>query len=348
MSRRGSQIDRRSLISSGALASVLAATGLSAGASPKVGGTLRVALPETEVTRVLGQGCVFATLTQVSVEHEVRGALAQSWDADEDGRVWTFRLRDDAVFHDGRPVKSADVAASLRAFDAKVTARGVKLTLKEPDMRLPMRLADPRFAVRPGGDRSSVIGSGPYRVMEQGEDRVRLARVGDQGWFDAVEVISMADPDMRAEALLIGRVDVAGHLPLARVGEFARARHLVTHKTDETVLWARPAGPLAEAVLADGPTEGGAVRLRLARGSMEHPEAANAMSGLIREAAAKGIELAPRAAKETLTLGVAHVARIPLGAQPLERLSSLTGARTRVAFKAPPDLSRIGESWFFT
>jgi len=40
--------------------------------------------------------------------------LAQSYRSDRSGRVWTFNLRRNAVFSDGRPVTSADVVWSLR------------------------------------------------------------------------------------------------------------------------------------------------------------------------------------------------------------------------------------------
>ena len=40
-------------------------------------------------------------------------ALATSWSPNEDGSVWTFNLRDDAVWRDGSPLTSADVAATM-------------------------------------------------------------------------------------------------------------------------------------------------------------------------------------------------------------------------------------------
>lgn len=42
--------------------------------------------------------------------------LAQSWTVSEDGRVYTFTLRDGAVFHNGEPVTAADVVWSWERF----------------------------------------------------------------------------------------------------------------------------------------------------------------------------------------------------------------------------------------
>ena len=44
---------------------------------------------------------------------EYSPALASSWSHSKDGLVWTFNLRDGATFHDGTPVTSAAVKASL-------------------------------------------------------------------------------------------------------------------------------------------------------------------------------------------------------------------------------------------
>ena len=43
--------------------------------------------------------------------------LAAWWEASHDGRVWTVGLRQDARFHDGRPVSAADVSYSIQAID---------------------------------------------------------------------------------------------------------------------------------------------------------------------------------------------------------------------------------------
>jgi ABC-type transport system substrate-binding protein len=36
----------------------------------------------------------------------------------KDGKVWTFKLRSGLAFHDGKPVTSEDVAASLKRWSS--------------------------------------------------------------------------------------------------------------------------------------------------------------------------------------------------------------------------------------
>jgi peptide/nickel transport system substrate-binding protein len=43
---------------------------------------------------------------------KVEGSPAKSWEVSQDGRAWTFRLREGVKFHDGSPFTSADVKAT--------------------------------------------------------------------------------------------------------------------------------------------------------------------------------------------------------------------------------------------
>ena len=46
-------------------------------------------------------------------KEEFVGDLAESWDISDDGTVYTFHLRQNAMFHDGTPVKASDVVYSV-------------------------------------------------------------------------------------------------------------------------------------------------------------------------------------------------------------------------------------------
>ena len=41
-------------------------------------------------------------------------SLAESWESNEDGTVWTFTLRQGVTFHDGSPFDATDVIESYR------------------------------------------------------------------------------------------------------------------------------------------------------------------------------------------------------------------------------------------
>ena len=69
---------------------------------------------------------VFGGLVTIDRNLDVVPDLAESWDISADGRVYTFRIRPDAVFHDGKPVTAEDVRWSLeRATDPLTEAPNV-------------------------------------------------------------------------------------------------------------------------------------------------------------------------------------------------------------------------------
>ena len=56
---------------------------------------------------------VFGGLVTIDPDLNIVADLAESWDISDDGRVYTFHLRPDAKFHDGKPVTADDVLWSL-------------------------------------------------------------------------------------------------------------------------------------------------------------------------------------------------------------------------------------------
>jgi len=56
---------------------------------------------------------IFASLTRMDENNEIAPYVAQSWEISPDGKTYTFRLADDARFHDGAPVTAEDVAFSF-------------------------------------------------------------------------------------------------------------------------------------------------------------------------------------------------------------------------------------------
>lgn len=55
---------------------------------------------------------VYSSLVMRDSENNIVGDLADHWETSEDGRVWTFYLRQDVKWHNGKQFTSADVKAS--------------------------------------------------------------------------------------------------------------------------------------------------------------------------------------------------------------------------------------------
>ena len=144
---------------------------------------------------------VFASLcdklVDITPDLKIVPQLAQSWTTSDDNKTLTFKLRKDAVFHDGAPVDAAAVKANLErartlpdsnrkselATVASVEApdaETVVLRLSEPDASLLSQLSDragmmmspAAFDKDPGG--KPVLGSVP--VQGAGAERPHRAR----------------------------------------------------------------------------------------------------------------------------------------------------------------------------
>src|SRR5512145_1104703 len=100
------------------LIAILAVTAATT-AAPRRGGTLRVGLnadpPQMDphqstaaVDRQVYQN-LFDKLVDVNQSLEIIPMLATSWTISQDGKVYTFRLRPNVVFHDGTPFNAEAV-----------------------------------------------------------------------------------------------------------------------------------------------------------------------------------------------------------------------------------------------
>ena len=80
-------------------------------------GTAASITPVTARTRAerLLVGLVFSGLVKLGAGTSYAPDLAESWSVDESGKVWTFRIRDDATWQDGEPVTADDVVYTVEA-----------------------------------------------------------------------------------------------------------------------------------------------------------------------------------------------------------------------------------------
>ena len=56
---------------------------------------------------------IYDTLFGSDEKNQVKPQMVESWSVSPDNRLWTFKLRSGLAFHDGKPVTSEDVVASL-------------------------------------------------------------------------------------------------------------------------------------------------------------------------------------------------------------------------------------------
>ena len=165
--------------------------------------------------------------------------LAESWSWNDDNTVLTFKLRSDALFHDGSKFDSAAAKANLeRAMTLKESMRKgelasiskidtpdpqtLVLTLKQPDATLLASLSDragmmlsPRiFSDDIGAVGRKPVCSGPYKFVERVQnDRIVLDKF-DQYYnakdyaFKRVIFLPIPDTTVRLSNLRAGGLDI--------------------------------------------------------------------------------------------------------------------------------------------
>ncbi len=185
----------------------------------------------------MGMGGLFNYLTAVDETNQLAPELAAEWDATPDAKTWTFRIRQGVEFHNGKTVTPDDIVASLnyhrgedsvsavsslfeQVADMRVDGDTVVIELTEGNADYPYIMSDYHLGIQPSdgegniADPLSGTGCGSYRIVEfEPGVRASLERHPNYwktgyGWFDAVEMTTIADPASRQNAIMSGQVDV--------------------------------------------------------------------------------------------------------------------------------------------
>ncbi|MES2954293.1 MAG: ABC transporter substrate-binding protein, partial [Pseudomonadota bacterium] len=135
---------------------------------------------------------IYDTLFGTDLEGKVKPQMVDTYSASKDNKVWTFALRDGLEFHDGKPVTSEDVVASLKRWASRDSFGGVMAkslasyetpnaktfvikfnqpfgvmleALGKPSSNVPF-IMPARIAATPGSEQiKENIGSGPYKFV---------------------------------------------------------------------------------------------------------------------------------------------------------------------------------------
>ena len=98
-------------------------------------------------------------LTDIGADGSALPGLATTWTATDSGKTFMFFLRDDLVWHDGKPVVAKDVNYNIKNVTFTVVdAKTIKTTLNNSYSPFPSLLAKPLF-------QAGLRGFGKYRVV---------------------------------------------------------------------------------------------------------------------------------------------------------------------------------------
>lgn len=187
--------------------------------------------------------------------------LAKSWTVSDDELVWTFKIHEGLTFHDGTPCTAEDIAWSLNflmegmigplelyveGFEEVIAldSTTVQITVSEPTAlmttaRLHYAWILPRSVwegmsyddIMEFEDPTTVIGTGPYKLMEYVEDEYMIIEAFDNYYrgkpvIDRIIIQQYATEDAMVQALQAGEVDMIDEVPYTAVQPLETAENI--------------------------------------------------------------------------------------------------------------------------
>ncbi|OKH86357.1 ABC transporter substrate-binding protein [Thalassospira sp. TSL5-1] len=205
---------------------------------------------------------------------EVEPDLAKSWTISDDGKVYTFKLREGVTFHDGTPFNAEAVKYNFdRMLDEKhpqhdtgpfplafffsaidkidvVDDLTVTFTLKEPyapflsNLAYPTGLMVSPTAVKKYGKDFGrhPVGTGPFKFEEWESNSKVVVTRNDDYWdgapkLDAVVFRPITDANTRIAELMAGGIDLMVEVPPDNLGQLESDANFTVYQQAGPHLW---------------------------------------------------------------------------------------------------------------
>lgn len=176
-------------------------------------------------------------LLERTTDGKLAGELAASWEPSDGGKIWTFSLRKDVTFHNGKEFTAKDMVYSLNRHRGPDTKSGaaalmkaitdikadgphqLTVTLSAPDVNFPFLMTNAALIAQPDGEDPAIgIGTGPF-ILDSAQPGVRYNFKRnpkyfrpEQPFFDELELLIINDGTARMSALLAGSTQYASDL----------------------------------------------------------------------------------------------------------------------------------------
>ncbi len=249
-SRHQGALSRRRALQLAGLSGVAAALPASRSRAATGGGTLRVGMEASGVSEPIDPvggystqtytHALFDRLTWIRPDQSVVPELATSWEHSADFREWTFSLRPDVQFHDGRPFTARDVVRTFqRILNPKLGSQAyrilalsldpngiwatddhtVKFTCKAPFWNLPAIASNTHASIVPEDSPldsyiAHPVGTGPFALKDFHPGNHLFAIRNEHYWrtgypkLDAIRFFNVGDVTQRIAGMISGQFDL--------------------------------------------------------------------------------------------------------------------------------------------
>jgi peptide/nickel transport system substrate-binding protein len=201
----------------------------------------------------------YATLTdKAAKDFSIIPGLAESWEGSDDGLTWTYKLRPNMKWSDGKPLTAEDIAWTVNtsreeewfnhfAVTQNLTAKALDDTTVEikssvPDPKLPVMdvyiLPKHIWGKMSADEREKYegtdgVGSGPFVLEEFKKGQFTRFKANPNYWrgkpaVDKVVLRKFNNPDAMVAALKTGELDAAEDIPTSGFNNLKQDDNIVT------------------------------------------------------------------------------------------------------------------------
>jgi peptide/nickel transport system substrate-binding protein len=174
---------------------------------------------------------IFEGLVKADQTGDLKPALAQDFEAQQDGKVYVLHLRTGVKFHNGNEVTAADVRYSFdQALKAGAVYAGfekvdkvdvaddgtVTITLKEADTEFLVALTNPIVPADYAEQGTAPVGTGPFKFVSYTPQQELVLEANADYWqeglphLEKLTIVFSADDNATVTSLKSGNVEGAG------------------------------------------------------------------------------------------------------------------------------------------
>ncbi|MFB9984735.1 ABC transporter substrate-binding protein [Mesorhizobium kowhaii] len=198
-------------------------------------------------------------LLERTTDGKLASELAESWEPSDGGKTWTFILRKDVTFHNGKEFSAKDMVYSLNRHRGPDTKSGaaalmkaitdikvndphqLTVTLSAADVNFAYLMTNAALIAQPEGeDPAKGIGTGPF-ILDSAQPGVRYNFKRnpkyfrpEQPLFDELEILVINDDMARVSSLLAGSTHFASELTPNIVGRLKSSPSVKVDVADTT------------------------------------------------------------------------------------------------------------------
>lgn len=139
-------------------------------------------------------------LTALDEQGQAYAYLTDDWQVSDDGKTYTFQLKDNLFWQNGDPLEATEINFDLEDVSVETKNNQITFRLKEPFSPFPVLLAQPIF-------KQGLLGIGPYKVLRVQQNGQLLEAITLKSENDSLTFKFYPTEETAKTALKLGEIN---------------------------------------------------------------------------------------------------------------------------------------------